>query len=219
MSTYKILDKHLWNRKEHYEFFSKLDYPFFGITSEIEVTQCYNFAQEQQLSFFISYLYLSLAAAQEIENFRYRIVDDQIRIYDIVHAASTVFRKDESFAFSFVPFDSRFESFVSDAKKEIDRVQCLEGLCFDDNAIRPDAIHFSALPWIKFTNITHAHSNKNNDSCPKISFGKVFWRDDKLWMPISIYVHHALMDGYHVGLYLDKFQQFLNKRTLYTDNF
>ena len=29
-------------------------------------------------------------------------------------------------------------------------------------------------------------------------------------MPVSINVHHALMDGYHVGLFIEKFQKLLN---------
>lgn len=29
-------------------------------------------------------------------------------------------------------------------------------------------------------------------------------------MPVSIHVHHALMDGYHVALSVEKFQNLLN---------
>ena len=29
-------------------------------------------------------------------------------------------------------------------------------------------------------------------------------------MPISIHVHHALMDGYEVGLFVEEFQKLMN---------
>ncbi len=29
-------------------------------------------------------------------------------------------------------------------------------------------------------------------------------------MPVSIHVHHALADGYHVGLFVNKFQELMN---------
>ena len=29
-------------------------------------------------------------------------------------------------------------------------------------------------------------------------------------MPVSIHGHHALMDGYHVGMFVEKFQNLLN---------
>ena len=32
----------------------------------------------------------------------------------------------------------------------------------------------------------------------------------KKTMPISVHVHHGLVDGYHVGLFLDALQQLMN---------
>jgi chloramphenicol O-acetyltransferase type A len=36
--------------------------------------------------------------------------------------------------------------------------------------------------------------------------GRFFDRDGKKMMPFSITVHYAVADGYHVGLFLEKFQ-------------
>jgi len=30
-------------------------------------------------------------------------------------------------------------------------------------------------------------------------------------MPVAVHVNHALMDGYHVGLFLDEFQKLMNE--------
>jgi chloramphenicol O-acetyltransferase type A len=30
-------------------------------------------------------------------------------------------------------------------------------------------------------------------------------------MPLSVHVHHALMDAYHVGLFIDEFQKLMNE--------
>jgi chloramphenicol O-acetyltransferase type A len=32
-------------------------------------------------------------------------------------------------------------------------------------------------------------------------------QNGQLQMPVSIHVHHALMDGYHVGQFIDQFQK------------
>lgn len=42
----RIIDKNTWKRKEHYEFFSEYDDPFFGITSEIECSNAYEFCKK-----------------------------------------------------------------------------------------------------------------------------------------------------------------------------
>ncbi|RZJ50126.1 MAG: chloramphenicol acetyltransferase, partial [Chryseobacterium sp.] len=34
----KIIDLENWNRKEHFEFFSKMKSPYFGFTTEVECT-------------------------------------------------------------------------------------------------------------------------------------------------------------------------------------
>ncbi|MBC7912492.1 MAG: chloramphenicol acetyltransferase, partial [Pyrinomonadaceae bacterium] len=47
-------------------------------------------------------------------------------------------------------------------------------------------------------------------SCPKISFGMMTDEHGKLSMPVSIHVHHALMDGYHVAEFVNLFQELMN---------
>jgi len=76
---------------------------------------------------------------------------------------------------------------------------------------RDNVIHFSAIPWIDFTSISHARNFSYPDSCPKISFGKMTEKDGRKTMSISIHGHHALMDGFHVGLFIDQFQKLMNE--------
>ncbi len=35
--------------------------------------------------------------------------------------------------------------------------------------------------------------------------------DGKKSMPVAIHVNHALMDGYHVSLFVDEFQKLMNQ--------
>ena len=41
--------------------------------------------------------------------------------------------------------------------------------------------------------------------------GKYFERDGKRLLPFNIQVHHAVCDGYHVGLFVDKLQNHINE--------
>ena len=41
-------------------------------------------------------------------------------------------------------------------------------------------------------------------------FGKMFEDGGRRKLPFSVEVHHALMDGYHVGKYFELFQQKLD---------
>lgn len=72
-----------------------------------------------------------------------------------------------------------------------------------------NVIHYSSIPWLNFTSLSHARSFSFKDSCPKISFGKMMEQNGIKQMPISIHVHHALMDGFHVAQFVERFQELL----------
>ncbi|MFZ4414898.1 MAG: CatA-like O-acetyltransferase [Bacteroidales bacterium] len=207
---YKNLDIENWNRKEHFEFFNHFDEPFFGIEAEIDCTYSYTFCRSQSIPFFLYYHYQALLAVNQTEEFRYRIKDGEIIVFDTIHVTTTISREDNTFAFSFIPFVPSFREFSELARIEIDRIKSSSGLCVNENTSRIDVIHFSTLPWISFTGVSHARNFKYKDSVPKITFGKYFSRNKRLIMPISIHAHHGLMDGFHVGQYLQMFEKFIN---------
>jgi chloramphenicol O-acetyltransferase type A len=211
---YKLLDIKNWNRREHFEFFSKFDDPFFGIVAEIDCTNAYRFCKEHQIPFFLFYHYKSIIAVNRTEEFRYRIHDNGIIVYDTIHVTTTISRDDNTFAFSFIPFVQSFGEFSELAQAEIRIVRGTEGLRINENSSRMDVIHYSTVPWISFSGVTHARNFKFSDSIPKITFGKYTQRNEKKIMPVSINVHHGLMDGYHVGQYLELFEQLINDKQI-----
>ncbi|KRB59304.1 chloramphenicol acetyltransferase [Flavobacterium sp. Root186] len=207
-----LLDLENWNRKEHFAHFKQMEEPFFGATVEIDCTKAYQTAKELKVSFFIFYLHKTLVAVNAMENFRYRIADGKIYINDRIDVSATIGREDGTFGFSLIEYNSDFETFKQNALTEIERVQNTTGLftrSFDDDNV----IHFSAIPWLNFTSLSHARSFTFPDSCPKISFGKMITSETgKRTIAMSIHVHHGLMDGLHVGQFVDFFQEELNKK-------
>lgn len=203
------LDLNSWNRKEHFLFFKQMEEPFYGITTTIDCTKAYAKAKELGVTFFSYYLHKTLSAVNAVENFRYRIVEDEVYIFDVIDASATVMREDTTFGFSYMPFSEDFEEFTTTVQTEIERMQTTTGVFTREYP--ENLIHFSALPWINFTSLSHARSFTWPDSCPKISFGKLTEENDKKSMPISVHVHHGLVDGYHVGLFLEQLQALMNE--------
>lgn len=206
-----LLDIENWPRKEHFHFFRKFEEPFFGITTEIDCAKAYQTSKLIGASFFIYYLHKTLLAVNSIESCRYRIENDQIFVYNRIDASATISREDGSFGFSLIEFHPEFSIFAETALTEIKRVRNTPGL-FTRSFEADNLIHFSAIPWVNFTSLSHARSFTFPDSCPKISFGKMMIADNgKRTMQMSIHVHHGLMDGLHVGQLIDRFQEEMNK--------
>lgn len=197
----KIIDIATWNRKEHFEHFNAFDDPFFGVTVNVDCTRSYQFAKEKGISFSLLILHRIIAAACKVEEFRYRIEGDQIVCYDSLAPEATVGREDHTFSFASFEYDADEQTFIREASAEIERLQRTTGLN-KGGVFHPNAIHYSAVPWLTFTDMKHPTNMRSGDSVPKISTGKYFREGERLLLPISITCHHGLMDGYHVAQFI-----------------
>ena len=206
---YKQLDIENWNRKEHFAFFNQFDEPFFGIVAEIDCTDAHQMCKSRSVPFSLYFHYQAITAVNQTEEFRYRIKNDEIIIFDTIHVTTTIGREDNTFSFSFIPFGQTLNEFICLAKIEIDMIKRSSGIGANENTGRLDVIHFSTVPWISFTGVTHPQNFKYKDSIPKITFGKYFHRNDRIIMPVSINAHHGLMDAYHISQFLQLFEHLM----------
>lgn len=190
--------------------FFQFEEPFFGVTVYIDCTKAYEAAQQKECSFFLYYLYRALKAANGIENFRYRIVEKDVYLFNQVNASPTIKRPNGTFGFAYMDYNADEAVFYETALRETARVQqsldLLPAIAGDENVM-----HFSVIPWLDFTALSHARRFAFPDSSPKISFGKITENNGTKTMPVAVHVHHALADGYHIGLFVEKFQELLHE--------
>ena len=202
----KSFDINTWNRKTQYQFFKNFDDPFFGLTCHIDVTNLRAFCKKNKLSFSLAVLYFSMKAANEITEFRLRIVNDEVVEFDSIEIGSTFLNDDNSFFFGLFKNESTVFDFDAKGKQLVKELK--RGKIFEEHWNKIDLIFGSTVPWISFTSIKHARNiEREKSGIPKFVFGKRFQQNDKLLLPFSIEVHHALMDGFHVGQLVEKLQQ------------
>ncbi|WP_046757002.1 CatA-like O-acetyltransferase [Kordia jejudonensis] len=205
----KKLNIDTWNRKQHFEFFNTFKDPFFAVAAPMDVTKAYHFAKATGNSFFAVYLHDCMKAVNSVEAFKYRIENEhEVVIHDHIHASPTIMRPDKTFGFSFIDYDADFEIFAQNIKAEKDRIFNSTDLFPPKNT--EDCVFCSALPWVGFTGHKEPFHGKK-ESVPRIAFSKMEAKKDKKIMTVSVSVNHALMDGYHVGQFTEKFQENLLK--------
>lgn len=200
MPTY--LDLERWNRRAHFELFRGYDHPFFNLCAPLEVTALRAVTGgDTGRSFFLSALWLSLAAANAVEPFRYRLRGDRVLVHEVIHGSGTILRPDGTFGFAYLDFDPDFGRFHQRAATEVERVRASREV--EPAAGRDDLIHYSAIPWVAFTSFAHARHLAEGDSVPKIVFGKVYPDGAAEKMPVSVELHHALADGLDAGRFFE----------------
>lgn len=207
MKTIEFSNPH---RKKHFEFFKKMNHPHFNICANVDITNLISFLKKENLPFTPSIVYAVSFIANEIPQFRQRIRDDSIVEHDLVHPSFTVWTDvADVFSFCEVPFQKDYLSFMKIALAKIQKMKTDPS--FEDQEGQDDYLFMSAIPWVSFTSFQHAMFYHPTDSVPRITWGKYFEANGKIQMPLSVQVHHALVDGRHVGQYFTKFEKLAEK--------
>ncbi len=205
---YATVDLSNWPRRATFEFFKNYDDPFFNITAPVDVTALHAHCKATGASFFLRSLHAVMQAANDVEAFRLRLLDGQLVRYDVVHIGSTVLMPDNTFRFCYFDYQADPMVFEQEGRQRIAALRNAQQLDPRDDAL--DLLHVSVIPWVAFTSFKHARRWGVADTVPKIVLGKYYEQNGSWLMPLSVEVHHAMMDGYHVGLYFDAMQKILD---------
>lgn len=213
MPTY--IDTAAWPRRAAFEHYRGFDKPYFNVCTRLDVSRlkaAVRHAGGGGLSLAVYFIALRLANAQE--PFRLRLEGGRVRVHERLRGSTTVLRDDESFAFAELDPDDDFRVFSRQAGAAIARARDPHAP-FEPRVDESAVIHLTTLPWVHFTSFSHARNWGREDSVPKLAFGRAEpdgTRDsERLWLPVSVEVHHALVDGLHVGRYLAAFEAALRE--------
>lgn len=218
--TKQLVAVDTWQRKAHFEFFKNFAEPFFGLTAEIDIADTQTWCKQQGYSFYLFYLHKLAKAVNQLPAFCYRLEgspgNEQVVQWSAIDISATVDRPDGTFGFSRISYHPEFAQFAAAAVSEITRVRARTDL---EPSLGPDnVIHFSALPWLRFSGLSHARHFPAADSSPKLSVGRVtqipalnaeHGLSVQTVMPVSVHGHHALLDGADIGQLLEKFSALL----------
>ena len=208
----EYIDIENWKRKGHYEFFHRMDYPQFNICMNIDVSNFLISTKQKSLSFYYSMIFATTTVINQIENFKYRIRDEKVVLHNKIHPSFTDMNKNEKDdLFKMVTVDLNDDIYEFEKTAKQTSVNQKDYFAPDKLIGRDDLIYITCIPWISFTHISHTISLNKNDSVPRISWGKYYKQGEKTLLPFSVQANHALVDGFHVGKYMDKLQRFINE--------
>lgn len=190
------LDKKTWARREIYDMFSKIDYPFYSVTIPINVTNIKKISKNKGVSFYFLMIWACTKAVNSVPEFRYRIRGDEIIILDQVNPSFTYMpNNSETFQIITLEWEEKYEMFCFNAKE-----QSKKQIHFMNMEKETDAlIYFSCTPWFDFTSLTNEHSFNKDDTIPRLTWGKYYEKDSQLWVHLSVEVNHRTIDGIHIG--------------------
>ncbi|MFY9513122.1 MAG: CatA-like O-acetyltransferase [Rubrivivax sp.] len=203
MASYINVDT--WARREAFHYFRSFDKPYFNVCVPLDVAPLKAWLAQHGGSLMLAVYFIALRLANEQQPFRLRLENGRVRVHEVVHGGTTVLREDESFSFAYLDHDSDFQRFATRGTAAIAAARDPQA-GFDPRLDEAAVLHLTALPWLHFTSFSHARNWGREDSVPKLAFGRVDVDGARHWLPMSVEVHHALMDGLHLGRYVEAFE-------------
>jgi chloramphenicol O-acetyltransferase type A len=204
-----LIDLRTWKRRDHYLWFRTYQQPFFSVTVDVDVTSTWSASRRPgAASFFLSSVYRMLKAANDVEAFRLRLRRRGVWKHDSVAVGPTIMRPDETFAFLRLEPAETLNRFATAGEAAIARAVARKRLA-PAGSVHDDLVFHSVLPWMRFTSFTNALPG--GDSVPRIVFGRCTRQGRRMKMPVSVEVHHALVDGLDVGQFIERFSSYLER--------
>nr|WP_302592871.1 CatA-like O-acetyltransferase [uncultured Marvinbryantia sp.] len=202
---YKYLNMETYKRKNHFEYFNSLAFPYVGLTVNVDITDLLKTIKAKKLPFFLSICYCVSKAANRVPEFRQRILNNQIVEYDYCLTSHTVALNDGTYCYCDLDSNRSFEDYIRYAVNEQEKAKQRNSINEEADDIL-DKIFISTIPWVSYTALINP-TPVPADSNPRITWGKYFIENEKVLLPVSVLCHHALVDGLHIS----KFYDFLNK--------
>ena len=204
---YRYIPMEQYARREHFEYFKGLAYPYVGVTVNVEITDWLAAVKKRQLPFFHSFLYAAANAANGVREFRQRIEGDGIIEFEKCLSSYTVALEDETYCYCTLDTSKPFGEFLGYAKEE--QRKAVEEKNLTDGEDSLSFFFISSLPWLSYHTIIQPVPMPA-DSNPRITWGKYFAQGEKIFIPVSLLCHHALVDGIHISKFYEQLQKELS---------
>lgn len=199
-----------WSRQSTYECFSNYDHPVFSVATSLDVTELVNYSKERNTSFFTDFLYIVCLTLNQMTQFRYRIVDDKVVEYDVIHPSFVVMNDLMSIVTCHSKASCNYSEFYQNNREAI--VSAKHNKRDFTSPLSNNVFYISCLPWIDFVSMSNPYNfaDKEQTSIPRITWGKYTLKDGRYKMTMDISAHHALMDGYHISVAFSSIQDYLD---------
>ena len=205
------VDIDTWPRAGQYRLFRSFANPHFAITAPLDVTRLMAELKPRGVSPFTAVLYALTAGANAVPEFLTRFRGEEVVIHEAAGTSFTVPANDSGFVFCEAPWRADWTDFDRECRACIDAARHGAGHKGEATEGQDEWLFMSCLPWLDFSAMTHPVGGPQ-DCIPRIAWGRITRQSDGRHLtPVAVQVHHALVDGEHVGAFFEAAQDALGR--------
>ncbi len=202
------IDIEKWNRKEYYIHYMDVMRCTYSLTVNINITGLRAVVKEMGKKIYPVQIYMIATVVNQYAEFRMdKNSRGELGYWDEVNPSYTVFnKKSETFSSIWTNYNPIFSRFYNSCMEDITKYSQSTSL-----QPKPDepsnSFTLSCLPWVNFTGFNINVFNEGRYLTPIFTIGRFIETEGSVLMPLSIQLHHAACDGFHVGRFVQSLQE------------
>lgn len=198
-----------WNRGKLFKNYIDNMRIVMSLTADIDVTKLIEFTKNSGLKFYPSMIWIVSKVVNAHDEFKYSWDKERNLIkWDFISPSYTDFHKeDENFTKLVTVFSDDLFEFHN--RFMVDKEQNKYKRAFVENQ-PSNFFDVSCLPWIKYKHFDVHVFDEGVFLAPVITWGKYEMEQGKYLMPLTMNIHHAVADGFHLSRFFIEVQELIN---------
>ncbi len=198
---FHLIDMDHWPRKEFYLHYLNDVVCSYSVNVELDITTL----RGEKL--YPAMIWLLTGVVNKFQEFRTSLTDNGPGYFDVMNPNYTIFNDAEkTFSCIWTEFTEDYALFCKRYQEDTERYSCSTQFA-PKPGIPKNCFDISMVPWLTFSGFNINVFGAEKHLLPIFTMGKWKEKDNKRILPLAIQVHHAVCDGYHVGMFVEELQR------------
>ena len=178
-----------WSRGDLFQFYIDKMRIVMSLTVDMDVTNLKAYSKKHHLDFYPLMVWVVSKVINAHDEFKYSWdADGNLIKWDFVSPSYTDFHTDD-------------ENFTKMVTEHAEAILANQPANFFD---------VSCLPWVKYAHFDVHVFDEGKFLAPVVTWGKYEQKDGKLIMPLTMNIHHAVADGFHLSRFFNEVQELID---------
>lgn len=197
------IDLENWKRKEYFTHYKDEIPCTYSMSIKLDITNI----KEKQYRLYPTMIYMITTVIREYEEFRIGYNEEgKLGIFDELIPCYTIFHKDtETFSNLWTNYNENYDVFLKEYENDFKEYGDRKQMMAKPN-VPINNFPISMIPWIIFEGFNLNLQKGYDYLLPIFTMGKYNIENGTYYLPLSVTVHHAVCDGFHISRFLSRLQ-------------